>query len=153
MVKPGSTKADIQKAVEAADKARATFLEEENKQSDQNIVATVTMMFYKDVPKDQHPVSFYGTLKDRYGPLDDEATYKKYAADIFSKTMIFDDARWKAFVATPDANVLQADPAFVYASAFYDNYNSKYVPYFQQFTTKNMELGRLYLKALWKWTP
>jgi Peptidase S46 len=148
LVKPGSTKAEIQKAFEAADKARATFLNEENKQSDQNILATVTMMFYKDVPKDQHPVSFYGTIKDRYGSLDDEATYKKYAADIFSKTMIFDDARWKAFVTTPDANVLQADPAFVYASAFYDNYNGKYVSYFQQFTTKNMELGRLYLKGI-----
>ena len=148
LVKPGSTKAEIQKAFEAADKARSTFLEEENKQSDQNILATVTMMFYKDVPKDQHPVSFYGTLKDQYGPLDNEATYKKYAADIFSKTMIFDDARWKAFITTPDANVLQADPAFVYASAFYDNYNGKYVSYFQQFTTKNMELGRLYLKGI-----
>ena len=73
---------------------------------------------------------------------------KNTPADIFSKTMIFDDARWKAFVTTPDANVLQADPAFIYASAFYDNYNGKYVSYFQQFTTKNMELGRLYLKGI-----
>ncbi len=148
LVKPGSTKAEIQKALEGADKARSAFIEEENKKSDQNIIATVTMMFYNEVPKDQHPVSFYGTIKDRYGPLDDETTYKKYAAEIFSKTMIFDDARWKAFVNTPDANVLQADPAFVYASAFYDNYNSKYISYFQQFTAKNMELGRLYLKGI-----
>ena len=148
LVKPGSTKADIKKAIDAANKARTAFLEEENKISDQNIVAAVTMMFYKDVPKDQHPVGFYGTLKNQYGPLDDEATYKKYAADIFSKTMIFDDAKWNAFVANPDANVLQADPAFTYASAFYNNYNSKYVPYFQQFTAKNAELGRLYLKGI-----
>jgi len=148
LVKPGVTKAEIQKAFEAANKARTTFLEEENKPSDQNIIATVTMMFYNDVPKDQHPVSFYGTLKDQYGPLDNEASYKKYAADIFNRTMIFDDNRWKAFVATPDANVLQADPAFVYASAFYDNYNSKYVSYFQQFTAKNNDMGRLYLKGI-----
>ncbi len=44
--------------------------------------------------------------------------------------MIFDDAKWNAFVANPDANVLQDDPAFAYASAFYDNYNSKYAPYY-----------------------
>ena len=86
LVKPGSTKAEVQKAIEAAAKARTSFLKEENKTSDQNIVAAVTMIFYKDVPKDQHPVGFYGTLKDQYGSLDDEATYKKYAADIFSKT-------------------------------------------------------------------
>lgn len=148
LVKPGSTKADIQKAMEAAVKARTKFLAEENKKSDENIVAGITMLYYMDVPKEQQPIGFYGTLKDQYGALDTEATYKKYAATIFSKTMIFDDARWNAFIANPDANVLQADPAFAHASAFYDNYSSKYAPYFSQFTTKNNELGRLYLKGI-----
>lgn len=148
LVKPGSSKTDIQKAIDAASKSRTEFLVEENKKSDENIVAGVTLLYYQDVPKEQQPVGFYGYLKDQYGPLDNEATYKKYTADIFSKTMIFDDTKWNAFVANPDANVLQGDPAFAYASAFYDNYNSKYVPYYQQFTTKNNELGRLYLKGI-----
>ncbi len=148
LVKPGSTKAEIQKAIDAAVKARTSFLKEEDRPSDQNIVAAVTMLYYKDVPKEQHPVGFYGTLKDRYGSLEEEPTYKKYAADIFKTTMVFDDARWNAFVANPDANVLQDDPAFAYASAFYDNYNGKYVPYYQQFVSKNNELGRLYLKGI-----
>src|SRR5688572_7477384 len=148
LVKPGSTKADLQKAIDAAVKARTSFLKEEDKPSDQNIVAAITRLFYQDVPKEQHPVGFYGTIKDRYGPLDDESTYKKYAADIFKTTLIFDDARWNSFVANPDANVLQDDPAFAHASAFYDNYNSKYVPYYQQFVSKNNELGRLYLKGI-----
>lgn len=153
LVKPGPTKAEIQKAIDAANRSRTEFLAEENKKSDENIVAGVTMLYYQDVPKEQQPVGFYGTLKDQYGPLDNEATYKKYAADIFSKTMIFDDTKWNAFVANPDANVLQGDPAFAYASAFYDNYNSKYVPYYQQFTTKNNELGRLYLKGIMEMDP
>ena len=153
LVKPGSTKADIQKAVDAANRSRTEFLTEENKKSDENIVAGVTMLYYQDVPKEQQPVGFYGTLKDQYGPLTNEATYKKYAADVFSKTIIFDDAKWNAFVANPDANVLQGDLAFAHASAFYDNYNSKYVPYFQQFTTKNNELGRLYLKGIMEMDP
>lgn len=148
LVKPGSTKSEIQKAADAAVEARKEFLAEENKKSDEQIVAAVTMLYYKDVPKEQQPIGFYGTLKDQYGSLDNEATYKKYAADIFSKTMIFDDTKWNAFIANPDANVLQADPAFAHASAFYDNYNSKYVPYFQQFTSTNNDLGRLYLKGI-----
>ena len=128
------------------------FFKREDKVSDQNIVAAVTMLYYKDVPKEQHPVGFM-EHKDRYGPLDDEATYKKYAADIFKTTMIFDDAKWNAFVANPDANVLQSDPAFAHASAFYDNYISKYLPYFQQFLAKNNELGRLYLKGIMEMDP
>jgi hypothetical protein len=148
LVKTGTSQADIRKAADAANAQRTNFLKGENKVSDQHIVAAVTKMFYEDIIKDQQPVGFYGTLKNTYGPLDDEATYKKYAADIFSKTMIFDDARWNAFVAGPDANVLQDDPAFACASAFYTNYNSKYLPYFQQFNAKNTEYGRLYLKGI-----
>ncbi len=153
LVKTGSTQADVKKAAEAADKQRAAFLEDENKASDQNIVAAVTKMFYEDIVKDQQPIGFYGTLKNTYGPLDDEATYKKYAAELFSKTMIFDDAKWKAFIANPDGVTLQSDPAFAHASTFFTNYTSKYGPYFQLFNTKNAEAGRLYLKGIMEMDP
>ena len=153
MVKKGSTQVDVKKAVDAANLQRTSFLESENIVSDRNIVAAITKMFYEDIVKDQQPVGFYGTLKNTYGPLDDEASYKKYAADIFKNTMILDDAKWKAFVANPDANVLQADPAFVYASSFYNNYSSKYLPYSQQFNVKNAEFGRLYLKGIMEMDP
>ena len=144
---------DIKKAVAAADEMRTEFLKDENKISDQNILGGVTMMFYNDIPKDQQPVGFYSTLKNQYGDLNDDATYKKFAADVFKNTMIFDDAKWKAFVANPDANKLQEDPAFNYASTFYKNYSSKYLPLSQQFNTKNAELGRLYLKGIMEMDP
>lgn len=153
LVKPGSSPADIKKAAEAADKQRAGFLEEENKLSDQRIVGSVTHMYYEDLPKDQHPLGFYGGIKDKYGDLNDEATYQKYAADMFKNTMILDDAKWKAFVANPDANTLQTDPAFAHASAFFNNYISKYSPLYQQFSAKNAEFGRLYLKGVMEMDP
>ncbi len=153
LVKTSATQTDVKKAADAVNAQRTAFLEGENKISDQNIVAAVTRMYYEDVDKNQHPVGFYGNLKNTYGPLDDDATYKKYAADIFSKTMIFDDAKWAAFIAKPDANTLQNDPAFAYASAFFTNYSSKYAPYYQQFTAKNAEYGRLYLKGIMEMDP
>lgn len=151
-----STKAnanDIKNAAAAADEARTEFLKDENKISDQNILGSVTMMYYNDIPKDQQPVGFYSTLKNQYGDLADETTYKKYAADIFKNTMVFDDAKWKAFIANPDANKLQEDPAFNYMGAFYKNYVGKYLPFFQQFNAKNAELGRLYLKGIMEMNP
>ncbi len=154
LVKTGTPKDALKKAIDAAEEGRKVFLEEENKPSDENIVAAITMMFYNDVAKEQHPVGFYGNLKNQYGPLDDETTYKKYAKEIFSKTMIFDDNKWKAFMANPDAGVLQADPAFNNVSAFYtNNYISKYSPFYQQFTVKNAEYGRLYLKGIMEMDP
>jgi hypothetical protein len=154
LVRTGNTRQTLKKALDVATEARKSFLEKEDVVSDQNIVAAIMMMFYNDVPKDQHPVGFYGNLKNQYGPLDDENTYRKFAKDIFSKTMIFDDAKWKAFVANPDAAVLQADPAFNYVSSFYtNNYLSKYSSFYQQFTSKNAEYGRLYLKGIMEMDP
>jgi hypothetical protein len=153
LVRTGARPADLRNALAAADKARTTFLAGENKASDQNIVAAVIRLFYDDIPKDQHPVGLYGTIRNQYGALTDEATYQKLAAEIFSKTFIFDDVKWKAFVERPDANLLQGDPAYYYANSFFVNYSSKYLPYFQQFTVRNSELGRLYLKGLMEMNP
>ncbi len=147
IVKKGST-ADIQKAVNAAKEARTAFLKDENKASDQNIVAAALHMFYTDIDKSQHPTGFYEGLKGSYGSLDEEASYKKYAASLFNNTMIFDENKWNAFCNNPDATVLQADPAFATASAFLKNWQGKYLPMFQQFNVRNADLGRLYLKGV-----
>ena len=148
LVSTKASAADVTEAANAADEKRKSFLEEENKASDQNILAAVTQMYYEDIPQDQHPIGFYNNLRNQYGDLKDEQTYKKFAADVFSKTMIFDDAKWKSFTEHPDANTLQQDPAFDFASTFTKNYINKYYPYYQQFTATNNELGRLYLKGI-----
>jgi hypothetical protein len=148
LVQQGKTASEIKKALDEAVKARAEFLKNENKASDEKIVADVTMMFYTDVDKQQHPIDFYRTQVEAWGKLDDEQTYKKYARHVFEKTMIFDDAKWNAFIKNPDGNVLQDDPAYAHASAFLINYQSKYSAKYQQFTTRNNEYGRLYLKGI-----
>jgi len=153
LVKPGVSQADIKKAIDAASQNRLAFLESEDKPSDQNILAAVTKMFYDDIPKDQQPIGFYAGIKNNYGPLEDDATYKKFSADVFSRTMIFDNDKWTAFKNNPDAVKLQDDPAFAYASAFFKSYNSKYSPLYQQFTAKNAEFGRLYLKGIMEMDP
>ena len=154
LVKTGSTQEERKKALETADAQRKNFLQNENKPSDQNILAATTRLFYEDIEKDQHPVGFYGNLKNKYGPLDNEATYQKYAAEIFANTMVFDDAKWNSFMENPNAAVLQNDPAFAHMSAFYtNNYLSKYSSYYQEFNSKNAELGRLYLKGIMAMDP
>jgi hypothetical protein len=147
IVKKGAS-TDIQKAVAAAKEARTEVLKSENKISDQNIVANALMMFYEDVDKSQHPVGFFENLKANFGDLKDESTYKKFAANLFNNTLILDDNKWNAFSANPDATVLQADPAYATASAFLKNWQGKFMPAFQQFTAKNNEMGRLYLKGI-----
>jgi hypothetical protein len=105
------------------------------------------------VDKSQHPIGFYEALKEKYGALDNGDTYKKWADDVFNNTLILDSAKWNAFVKNPDATVLQNDPAFAYAAAFVKNYTSKYSQLYSDFTAKDNDLGRLYLKGIMEMDP
>ena len=153
MVKPGVSSEDIKKAVDAANTARKNFLESENKASDQNIVGTVLQMYYNDVPKDQQPQGLFTAIRNEYGDLANASTYQKYAEAIFKNTMIFDDAKWNAFVSNPNANTLQQDLAYNLATTLVRNYTSKYLPLYQQFVTKNNDWGREYLKGIMEMNP
>jgi len=145
--------ADLKKAVDAANTARNAFKEGEDLPSDEKILAKTAMMFYNDVDKSQHPIGFYEGIKNAYGSLNDEATYKAWARDVFAKTMMLDDAKWKAFTDNPTAVALQEDPAFAYAAAFTKNYTSKYASLRTDFINKDAELGRLYLKGIMEMNP
>ncbi len=127
---------------------RAAFLEAEDKPSDQNILAASTKMFYDNVEKDQQPEGFFEALQQKYGSLDDMATYQKYAADVFQHTAVFDDKKWALLVDGGNAEQISNDPAVKHAAAFIDNYRSRFDPAYQQFTIKNNDYGRIYLKGV-----
>ncbi len=85
--------------------------------------------------------------------MDKASTYQKYAEAIFRETMILDERKWNDFVKNPDATILQQDLAFNLASSFLKNYQSKYLPMYQQFVARNNEAGRLYLKGIMEQNP
>ena len=153
LVEPGKTQADVDKAIADASKSRKKFLESEDIPSDRIIMAKTAQMYYNDIDKNQQPPAFYDDLKARFGPLNDDATFKKWADYVFDNTMILDSVKWNAFVARPDAITLQSDPAFSYGSTFLKNYTLKYSKMYRDFTTKNDELGRMYMKGIMEMNP
>ena len=153
LLKTNTLAAELKKAIEAATAARDAFKASEDLPSDEKILAATAMMFYNDVDKTQHPIGFYEGMKSAYGSLKDEATFKVWAHDVFAKTMMLDDAKWKAFTESPTAVALQEDPAFAYAAAFTKNYTSKYLSLRTDFVNNNDELGRAYLKGIMEMNP
>ena len=95
----------------------------------------------------------YTAIRNEYGALDKESTYRNYAEAIFKNTMILNEAKWNEFVRNPDPNVLQQDLAYNLASTLVKNYNAKYAPLYSQFVSANNEAGRLYLKGIREMSP
>jgi len=150
--KAGATAEEIKKAVDAADAARKNFIKSEDIPSDKNILAAVAKAFYNDIDKSQLPSGIYDKIA-MYGDLNNEATYTKWAADVFAKTMILNDEKWNAFMAAPSAAALQTDMAFEFSTSFVKNYNNKYAPLYTTFVNRNNELGRSYMKGIMERDP
>ena len=50
-------------------KSRQSFMQKENRISDQNIVDRCIADVYTDIPKEQHPIGFYEAIRNNYGAL------------------------------------------------------------------------------------
>ncbi|MBL7727308.1 MAG: S46 family peptidase, partial [Dinghuibacter sp.] len=144
---------DITKAVKGLDGRRKTYLEGANKESDENIVAAVVRMFYNEIDKAQHPAGLFDNIQTKFGPLTEEATFKKMAKDLFANTLLLNESRWAEFMNNPNLEALQNDPAYQLASAFVKNYNSRYAPMYQKFLSTNTEQARWYLKGIMQMNP
>ncbi|WP_145710957.1 S46 family peptidase [Chitinophaga japonensis] len=153
LTQPGMPADAVQKSLQAADKARKAFLEDEDQPSDQKILAATCQQFYTDIAPAQHPIGFYDAVKAKFGNLKDDNTFRLWAAALMHSTFIFNDEKWAAFMAHPDAVTLQTDPAFAYASAFVKNYTGKYLPLHTRFVLQNNDLDRAYMKGLMEMSP
>ncbi|QGW29889.1 S46 family peptidase [Phnomibacter ginsenosidimutans] len=137
---------DAKKALADLTAARTALLKDLNKPSEQQMLWQLVKAFNKDIVPDQQPVMFYNLMKQGFGSLNDDNTYKMWAAAAFANSLILDDQKWTTFVGNPDAGSLQNDPLYYTAKSFRENWN-KYKPQLDAFNNANAELGHLYLKA------
>lgn len=146
--KKDASKEDIAKVVDALKTARTNFIKSENIVSDKNILAFVTQAFYTDIELAQHPANFYAMINSKFGDLKSKSTFEAFANYVFSTTSILDNTKWDAMIANPDTASLHKDAAFMMASAFNTNFNSKYSKAFADFNAQNFVLGKAYLKGI-----
>jgi hypothetical protein len=142
----------LKRAVEAVDAARKRYRENYNLKADQQILASVLLMFLNDIEPAQHPDGFYSALFRQYSSLD-KSPFSAVAEDVFENSMMLDNEKWAAFKEKPSLEVLKKDPAFFVASAFIKNYQGMVVPKFNEFAAKNEELGRKYMDGLFEMDP
>lgn len=126
--------------------ARQTMLSGFDRPSEQLMLSQILQAFNADIPVNQQPTALYNTIRQNFGSLKDESTYKVYTASLFANTMLLDDAKWKKFTEIPELANLQNDVLYAMTVAFLQNWN-KVQPEFVTFTANNNELGNLYLKA------
>ncbi|OJU76565.1 MAG: serine protease [Bacteroidetes bacterium 47-18] len=115
---------------------------------EKEIFARMTEAFYKDISKSQQPDVYQTHIFKMFGNEDWAKTFNDYARYVFATSLFFDDVKFNDFIRNPKAEALEADPAFIYAKSFVDNYNKNYAGKISEFNDKNAELSKTYVKAL-----
>ena len=92
-------------------------------------------------------------MATKYGDLNDEATYKKWAADAFESSVLLNDSKWNAFTAAPSLDKLKDDLILQYLEAFQNNYATNVHPHYLSFNNKIADLGRMYIKGSQEMNP
>lgn len=128
------------------DKDRTAMLEDLNKPSEQQMMWQIVKLFQEGIEPDQQPTLFYNLIKQNFGSLKEESSYRNWAASAFANSMVLDDAKWKRFMEAPTQTELANDPIYAMFNAFRQNW-AKYQPELSAFNAANNELGHKYLKA------
>jgi len=143
LVKTGG---DVKGALTKIDADRTQMLKGFNKAAEQQMLWQIVKAWHTDLPTEQHPVLFYNLIKQNFGALKDEATWRTWSANAFANSLFFDEAKWKAFMANPDGGTLQNDPLYACYNAYKLVWN-KYKPQYDAFAATNSQLGSQYVKA------
>jgi hypothetical protein len=116
-------------------------------EADRNILASISKLFYDEIDKEQHPKGFFENVQEKFGALNNEDSWKKYAQDLYANALLLNPAKWAAFMTNPTLAELDNDLAFQFAKAFTTNWTNNYVPKLMAYNNKNTDLGRVYMKA------
>jgi hypothetical protein len=143
---------DISKAVNALKTDGEDFYKSFNVISEQKILASLTEMFFSNIPLDQQP-AYMAKLMKKFKAKTTKEVFEKFAAAAFKKSFMSNKQSAFAFLDKPDLKKLQNDPAFEYAKAFITNYTEKIKPHIDEFMVINNRQGSLYIKALMEMQP
>lgn len=147
------SKDTMDKYLKPLESARKSLMKEFDLATDKELFAAMTQMYYNEVAKAQHPFIYQETIFKKYGKAGDNQTWAKYTEDVYKNTFLLDDKIWEAFVKSPDAKVLNADPAIQHAFSFVRNFEQNYQPKVDAFNNKKKEYAKKYVRGLMKMNP
>ena len=142
--------ATANKALAMATKNADRYYEMFFPSADEKIMGQILLMYYNNVPKDQHPAVMAEIVKMGKTP---EEAFKNYAHKVYEKSMFASKDKYMAFLAKPNVKALQKDILYKTVAALYNNYLNNYKMKVDEFNAAVGREGRIYIKGLMEMQP
>lgn len=108
--------AKISKTVASLKVAAVKYFKDYNASTDQKLLAAMLDLFYNDISADQYP-DIFSFISKKY-----DNDFKKYAADVFTKSIFASLDKVNAFLEKPDKKTLAGDMGFKLMQSVMKNY-------------------------------
>jgi len=138
------------KAIATATKNAERYYESFFPSADEKIMRQILLMYYNNVPKDQHPAAFTELLKQGNTP---EEAFANYAKKVYSSSMFISKDKYEAFLKNPSVKALNEDVLYPVVAALYSNYVDNYKSKVDEFNAATGKEGRMYIKGLMEMQP
>lgn len=123
------------------------YFKDYNAPTDKKISAAMLDMFRKDIPKEFHP-HVLSTIEKDFGN-----DFSKFFDDVFAKSIFVSQEKVASFLNNPDAKILENDPAFKTAAAFFNFFISSIVPELVAANAVIVKNDRLFVQGLREMNP
>lgn len=143
-------KDSVKKYTDALVAVRKAVMKDYDRGTEQEMLAEMAKMYYKEVPKSQHPDIYQNVIFKKFGSDNLDKTFVDYADYVFNNTMLLDNAKFEAFTNNPKKEDIANDAAAQYALSFVHNYSEFYEPKVNAFYDQKKELAKTYVRGLMK---
>lgn len=130
-------------------KKLASYENTYNEHADKKIFIQLLSSFYSDVPKSQHP-AFISKLIEENPADSPQASFEKYANDLWNKSVLIRPSNVHEFWAHPNKAILESDPAYLFAKNLVPStyIQTNFGTVISDFETRKAKLDNLYLQSL-----
>ncbi|MGN6647072.1 MAG: S46 family peptidase [Cytophaga sp.] len=118
------------------------YFKDYNKSTDQKVFAALLKMYYDDIDKSLHPGIFKEVEKKYKG------NFEKYAAMVFTKSMLANKAAFDAFMNAPSAELLKKDVGYICMISILGDFRANVGPTLGSVFNALELVNKSYLKAV-----
>lgn len=138
----------VKKYVTILTAAHKAMMKEFDRGTEQEMLAEMAKLYYKEVPKSQQPDIYQQVIFKKYGSDNLDKTFSDYADYVFNNTFLLDKNKFEAFCLKPTIEQINNDAAAQYALSFVRNYSEYYEPKVMAFAEQKKELAKEYVRGL-----
>jgi len=140
----GKKAASFQKNIDKIKTDASAFYKNYNAGTDEKICAAMLKLFVDNIEPNQR-ASIFSEIEKKY-----KGDFKKYAKDIYSKSMFVSETKVMEAIADMDKNYkkMDKDPIFKLMRSCLTKYRSEITPKYAELDGKITILNRLYMKAM-----